>query len=193
MSIQSTTPQNGVVAEIKRSFMSLPVAQRLLLLAAVLLFSSTYANFIEGGDGSCYWMGGDELRWVIRAAAVAAGWAALRWPHVTHQKTLAIGGMWTALAMMAYGVYFAVEGLNWVAGCVSASLAQARASAMLAGLLLPPAAKDSGPYIDWLRGMFSVMDEVSDAIYPGIGAVMYVLACVILLKVSAKLSRELCA
>src|SRR5471032_787394 len=193
MSIQPTTPQDGIVAELRSSLMSLSLAQRLLLLAAVLLLSSTYANFIEGGDGSFYWIGGHELRWVIRAAAFAVGCVALRWSQLTHQKALAIGGMWTALALMAYGVYFAVEGLTWVAGCVSASLAQARASAMLAGLLLPPAAKDSGPYIDWLRGMFSVVDEVSGAIYPGIGAVMYVLACVILLKVSAKLSRELCA
>jgi|SRR5471032_1845715 len=109
--------------------MLLPHAQRLLLLAAVLLFCSTYANFIEGGDGSSYSIVGDEMRWVVRAA-VAFGGASVRRSTLPRQKNLASSGMWTAVALTAYGAYSAVEGISWVASCVAASTARARMGAM---------------------------------------------------------------
>lgn len=191
MSNQTPTPPSSIFAELKHHVMLLPSAQRLLLLAAVLLFCSTYANFIQGGDGSYYWMGGDESRWLVRALAVAFGWASLRWSRLTQQKTLATSGMWSAIALMAYGAYFAAEGITWVAGNVAASMAQARIGAMLLDTALGSAAKESGPMVDWMQGLRSALDDASGAIYPGVGGVMYVVACLILLKVTAKLSREL--
>lgn len=191
MSNQNPTPPSPIFAELKHHVMLLPRAQRLLLLAAVLLFCSTYANFIEGGDGSYYWMGGDELRWVVRAVAVAFGWAGLRWSRLARQKPLATSGMWSAVALMAYGTYFATEGITWVAGNVAASMAQARIGTMLIDKALSSAAKESGPLVDWMQGLRSALDDASGAIHPGVGSVMYLLACVILLKVMATLSREL--
>jgi len=35
--------------------------------------------------------------------------------------------------------------------------------------------------MDWVQGLRAALDEVSGAVYPGIGGVMYVLGCVSLL------------
>jgi hypothetical protein len=177
---------SGVMTDLVADLKGLGRERWLAVVGAVCLFVSPWFQFVTlSNDAYFFTMGLAESRWVVWliAIGVTVSWALLPKLSAEQKGIVTTASMWAAVALLAYGIYFGVEGYIWLRDILNEAVQNAQNYlAVLGGEKIGDAAN--------LANLREIAKGNTASIVPGVGGVLYSLGLVQILKASSSTRKQ---